>query len=363
MARLTLPGFVTKQNDSANQAQRHDAFIEVLRREDAMPSSMFFAPKTSGDYLVIKRHSKDNGTTIGVRNSATEAKLASYLEERSAVAAARSLTEAALTEIIRQYKALKLPRAMPKASRILRELDIAGLLGTDLMLVGTNAFVAYQIEAGCRFEGCADETEDFNLAWCRQSGVSLIASLTASLALSGQTASREIVPRPSLLSVLQKIDRQYRINRAKPYQAIDSEGYEVELLVAPSIYATLGKDEPFSPMPSLIEQEWLLRGTPVRHVVISRDNKTCPVYVPDPRWMALHKLWLADKPERNANKRDNDRTQGNVLLEAIRTHMPISYPLNLDFVLDLPEELIAHFSRWARENNFVHAKVAAPTLR
>jgi hypothetical protein len=339
---------------AANLAQRHDAFIEVLRREDAMPSSMFFAQKASDDYLVIKRHSKDNGTTIGVRNNETEAKLASYLEARSAVAAARSLTEAALTEIIRQYKALKLPRAMPKASRILRELDIASLLGTDLMLVGTNAFVAYQIEAGCRFEGLADETEDFDLAWCRQSGVSLIAS---------STTSRSTAALPSLLSVLQKIDRQYRINRAKPYQAIDSEGYEVELLVAPSIYATLGKDEQFSPMPSLIEQEWLLRGTPVRHVVISRDDKTCPVYAPDPRWMALHKLWLADKPERNANKRDKDRMQGNILLDAICTHMTISYPLDLDFVLDLPDELIAHFNRWAKQNDFLPAKVAAASLR
>lgn len=339
---------------AANLAQRHDAFIEVLRREDAIPSSMFFVQKASGDYLVIKRHSKDNGTTIGVRNSESEAKLASYLEERSAVATARSLTEAALIEIIRQYKALKLPRAMPKASRILRELDIAGLLGTDLMLVGTNAFVAYQIEAGCRFEGFADETEDFDLAWCRQSGVSLISS---------STASRQTAAPPSLLSVLQKIDRQYRINRAMPYQAIDSEGYEVELLVAPSIYATLGKDEQFSPMPSLIEQEWLLRGTPVRHVVISRDDKTCPVYAPDPRWMALHKIWLADKPERNANKRDKDRMQGNILLDAIRTHMTISYPLDLDFVLDLPEELIAHFNRWAGHNDFVPAKVVAVSLR
>jgi hypothetical protein len=325
-------------------------------------SSMFFAQKASGDYLVIKRHSKDNGTTIGVRNSETEAKLASYLEERSAVATARSLTEAALIEIIRQYKALKLPRAMPKASRIFRELDIASLLGTDLMLVGTNAFVAYQIEAGCRFEGFADETEDFDLAWCRQSGVSLMASSTASLTAS-LTALSQIAILPSLLSVLQKIDRQYRINRAKPYRAIDSEGYEVELLVAPTIYATLGKDEQFSPMPGLIEQEWLLRGTPVRHVVISRDDKTCPVYAPDPRWMALHKLWLADKPERNANKRDKDRMQGNILLDAIRGYMTISYPLDLDFVLNLPEELIAHFNRWAEQNDFVPAKVATASLR
>ena len=75
--------------------------------------------------------------------------------------------QAALTEIVRQYRALKLPLAMPRPARILRELDRLELLGTDLMLVGSNAFAACEIEAGCRFLGGLDETEDFDLAWCR----------------------------------------------------------------------------------------------------------------------------------------------------------------------------------------------------
>ena len=85
-----------------------------------------------------------------------------------------------------------------------------------------------------------------------------------------------------LMAVLQSIDASYRLNPKKPYQAVNSAGYEIELLV---------------------EQEWLLCGKAAFVVVATQRHRACPLYVPDPRWMALHKLWLAKKPERNAQKR------------------------------------------------------------
>ncbi len=333
-----------------NLAQRHDAYMEILRREDALPSSMFFVTKGTQDYLVIKRHSRDNGTTIGARSADTEAALTTFTLERDAVQKSRQATEASLMEFIRQYKALKLPRAMPKPARILRELDIANLLGRDLMVVGTNTFAAYQLEAGCRFEGLADETEDFDLAWCRRAGVT-------------HAAVQETSRNATLLSVLQRLDRQTRINRKKPCQALDSDGYEIELLVAPSLYSTLDKTEAFSPLASLHEQEWLLNGTPIRQVVVSRDDKTCPIFAPDPRWMALYKLWLADKPERNPNKRDKDRAQGTVLLDVVREYMQVSYPLDTDFVLDLPDELLPYFNGWAARVGYVPSSNAKRSFR
>jgi hypothetical protein len=68
--------------------------------------------------------------------------------------------------------------------------------------------------------------------------------------------------------------------------------------------------------------------------------------------MALHKLWLARKPERNAQKRPKDARQGEVLLDACRYFLDYAYPLNIDFVLDLPEELRDLFNDWAQSNGF-----------
>ena len=79
--------------------------------------------------------------------------------------------------------------------------------------------------------------------------------------------------------------------------------------------------------------------------------------------MALHKLWLADKPERNANKRSKDRAQGEMLLDAVHEHMSIAYPLDVEFVMDLPEELQTYFDRWASTRQFIPENTARRSLR
>jgi len=333
---------------AANLAQRYDAWVEAVRRLESLPNSMFFASRGELEYLMVKRHSRDNGTSEGPRNEATEKRLADYLSEREAAQRAVTGTNETLVEIVTLYRSLKLPLAMPKPGRLLRELDVAGLLGTDVMAVGTNAFAAYQLEATARFANLSDETEDFDLAWCRGSGISL-AQLSPE--------------HPRLMEVLRRVDKSFRINRRRPYQALDEKGYEVELLVAPSLFRTRPRDDDFSPMPTLPEQEWLLLGRPIRHVIVSRDGRPVPIFAPDPRWMALHKLWLSEKPERDATKKPKDRQQGEILMKAVVERMESSYPVDTDFVMDLPQELLPFFDRWAKDNGFMPMKATPLSMR
>ncbi len=58
---------------AANLAQRHDAWVDAIRRLEALPSSMFFTPKEGHpQYLTVKRRPGDVGTTQGVRSEATD---------------------------------------------------------------------------------------------------------------------------------------------------------------------------------------------------------------------------------------------------------------------------------------------------
>ncbi len=328
----------------ANLAQRHDAWVSAIRRLEELPASMYWVTKDGRDYLTIKVAPTDQGKSQGARSSETEARYESYQRERAAAKTVLAETEAALLDTIRSYRGHRLPMATNRPAAILRELDIQSLLGTDLLVVGTNAFAAYEIEAGARFAaGIADETDDFDLSWCRGSKVSL------------SKANDRPVGSP-LMRALKAVDASFTINKGKRYQALDKTGYEVELLAAPSMFRTLPENEVFEPLPVFQEQEWLLQGRAVRHVVVSRDLKTCPICAPDPRWMAVHKLWLANKPERKATKRPKDQKQGEALLDLIRERMSISYPLDIDFVLDLPDELRTLFDTWASSRNFVPSK-------
>lgn len=343
------PDFIPFSADAgrvaANLEAAYEQWLDARQQLAAMPVSLYWQHKPSGDYLAVKQRSSDPGTTVGPRAEATEARMAEFTHLKAELKARVVQADATIAERAAQYRALRLPPLPDRQAEILRALDVAQLLRHDVMVVGTNAFVAYSLLCQARFPAGVEETEDFDLAWCRGSGVSL-TRLT-------QAAPQVVAAaqRPSLMSVLQGMDASYRINPRKPYQAINAQGYEVELLVAPSL-APLPRGEAFEPMVSLTEQEWLLRGRPVAMVVATLRQRACPLYVPDPRWMALHKLWLAQKPERNALKRPKDRRQGEVLLSACRYFLADSYPINIDFVLELPPELRDLFTHWAQAHSF-----------
>ena len=60
-----------------------------------------------------------------------------------------------------------------KQGELLRALDVEGLLRFDLLVVGTNAFTAYETLCGVKFPVGNEPTQEFDLAWCRGSSVSL----------------------------------------------------------------------------------------------------------------------------------------------------------------------------------------------
>ena len=324
---------------TANLEAAYVQWLDARQQLLKMPVSMYWQTKTNGDYLALKLSSSDSGTTIGPRSDMTEAKLAEFTQHKVELKKRVSDADKTIGDRAAQYRALRLPPIPDRQAEILRALDVAELLGNDLIVVGTNAFIAYSLLCSARFPTGVEETEDFDLAWCRDSGVSLTRKAVAPL------------QRSSLMAVLQGVDSTFRLNQKKPYHAVNSNNYEVELLLAPSL-APLPKTEVFEPMVSLTEQEWLLKGRPVSVVVATLRQRACPLYVPDPRWMALHKLWLSAKPEHNALKKPKDLRQGKVLLSACRYFLADTYPLDIDFVLELPAELRDLFHDWAKENGF-----------
>ena len=325
----------------ANLEMAHHQWVDSRRALEELPVSMFWQAKDGQDYLAVKQLSTDSGTTLGPRSANLEAKLLAFTETKAALKARIAIADPLIRDRAAQYRALRLPVLPDRQAEILRKLDIEGLLRNDLLVVGTNAFAAYELACNAKFPVGNEETEDFDLAWCKNTRVSL-----AAIAPDQAKADRR-----SLFAVLRSIDPTYKINPKNPYQAVNDFGYEVELLAAPSTHP-LPRGSAFDPMASLTEQEWLLRGQPLSCVVATVRLRACPLYVPDPRWMALHKLWLSQKPKRDRTKRPKDERQGNVLLDATRYFLADTYPLDIDFVLELPDELREIFNVWAAARRF-----------
>lgn len=71
------------------------------------------------------------------------------------------------------------------------------------------------------------------------------------------------------------------------------------------------------------------------------------IVAPDPRWFALHKLWLGVQAKRDPLKRRKDSVQGAALLDAISEAMP-HYPLGTEFVDGLPSNLLPYWDEWKK---------------
>jgi hypothetical protein len=310
-----------------NLDQYYSAFKDAERTLRHLGNPLHWKTVNGKDYLYEIIDSRGNAKSRGPRSPDTEQRHAEWHQTRDR----RNGAKEAISEVGRMYRALRLGSISPEAASILREADIRGMMGRAFIVVGTNAMPAYEIEAQARIGSGLDETQDFDMAW--------VGSLE--LLEAGKTQS-------PLWDILKAVDSTYTINQERSFQARNAKAYEIELLVAPSRVATLVAGDKPAPL-ALPEQEWLLNGTFVDHVVCARDGSPARIVAPDPRWFALHKLWMSDQEKRNPLKRPKDRKQGERLLNAIEEFMP-HYRMDNAFEDGLPAELKPYYSAWRERN-------------
>jgi hypothetical protein len=311
-----------------NLRQRYEVWIAAEQALAVLPYDLRRKTVAGGTYLYEIRDRAGNGKSLGRMDETLTACFEDYHARKGALKAQIKALRAALAESAALYRALRLPMLSSDAGPILRECDRRQLLGSHLLVVGTNAVAAYMAEANGAI-ALPDETEDFDLAW--------VANAPDG---TPDEAERRV------WDMLKAVDATFTINSERDFQARNAKAYEVELLVAPSRAGTLcSKDQP-RPVP-LPEQEWLLLGRPVDQVIGCRDGSPARIVAPDPRWFALHKLWMAAQLKRNPLKRPKDRKQGLALLDAVSTAMP-HYPLDSAFAAELPRELLPHLAEWQK---------------
>lgn len=323
MAILIRPFTDEQARCIANLAQQYDAWIEVERKLAGLPYNLVRKDIKGRSYLYELVDREGNGRSLGPFDDEAALKLADYSRHKTEYKERRQGILQTLDATTRMYRALRLPLIDSSAGHILRELDSRLFLGRLVMVVGTNAIPGYFLEANAFMVDMPDQTADFDIAWA-----------------PGEAPDEDDL----LFPILKEVDATYTINTERPFQARNAKAYEVELLVAPSQIVFLNRKEQLRPV-ALPEQEWLLNGRPVEHVVVTRDLKPARIVAPDPRWFALHKLWMSEKPARNRQKKPKDRKQGELLLAAIANAMP-HYPLDDDFASKLPPELLPHFEKW-----------------
>ncbi len=354
----------------ANLSQQYDAWLDSARRAASLdfvfqikrlPREPLVSDATPYQYLYrMTDAGKGLGNSLGRLTPELAAIAARQRELKSDAIKEERERLTHLENLCRQYRALRIGQGVrlgviaSEAAAILRLMDVYGFLGHRYMVVGANAMPVYEIEANARFAMGVDATEDFDMTWTSgkldlQAGTPTPgwdAARAAGVATDEPLAQHLNESPRSLRELLKRLDATYTKNTERTFQLRNRAGYEVEVLLAQSIAHEYPKSEQLSPIP-LEEQDWLLLGRQVSHAVVARDGSAARMIAPDPRYFALHKLWLSEKPSRLATKRPKDFNQGMLVLDAVQDFMP-QFPLTENFHDNLPKPLQKHFAAWSK---------------
>lgn len=206
------------------------------------------------------------------------------------------------------------------AAKILREIDMEGLLGSHIMVVGTNALYAYETAAGVRVGGEHVATSDADLLWDARRSL--------------QLSSAGVVRRQGFMSILKRADSTFVAQHG--LVATNSAGYIVDLIIPeqkpPEMISAGGVDaQPIEGM------EWLLAAPKFEQTIVATDGIPLRIVVPEPRTFALHKLWVSRRPGRNPLKKPKDEAHSRIVATLAEKYL--SLPLVVKEMPWLPTKL------------------------
>ena len=261
--------------------------------------SMRWGERAGKEYLLRKIGKTE--TSLGARNSETEAAYEAFLSGRNEnndrlVGLSERLDKLAPVNV-----AMGLGRMPTIAARIMRACDEQGLLGEQLIVVGTNAMFAYEVQAGVQIDSGLVATGDIDLLYDARRHISLAVS---GLATEG------------LIGLLKKVDGSFAPARPRGFRAANRDGYLVDL-IRPEAKYVFRDDLPaaLTELPDDLEGAaifglgWLINSPRLEAVTLDERGYPVRLVAIDPRAFALHKAWMSGREDREQLKAVRDLEQ------------------------------------------------------
>lgn len=277
--------------------------------------------------------------SLGPRDEKTETLLHDFIQRKArADEKLKLLTDKVqtLSKVNAVYRVGHVPN---EVADVCIALDAAGLLDTNITIIGTNAMHAYEAMGGVRFPAEIMATVDMDLLWNHRSKLSV--------------ATTEAIETGGLLGILRKADRSYDIKPNQAFRAQSSRGYMVDLI-------RQMPDPPWADEPDrFFEQDlvatdiwnmkWMLGAPRILQTAIAIDGRPFRIASPDPRAFAMFKLWLGtDCKDRERLKRNRDIAQADAVITLIQDRLPHlaeSWPQLKSFPQEMVEKTVARAER------------------
>jgi hypothetical protein len=314
-----------------DSTQAFEAWMATEVRSSQFAGGMHWKKIGETEYLYRTSGGRGRARSLGPRSTKTDAIYREFQEGKTALATRGKSQLIAVNERARYCKAARINRVPRIVTAVLRELEVAGLLGHGLSVVGTNALYAYEAAAACQFDTSLLATSDMDLLWDARSRLELV----------------QIEPGRALglMDLLRRADVSFEPLRKDSFRAANKDGYLIDLIKPaphPPWHAEQtrigGQDDLVAA--ELAELAWLQSSPRVTQIVIGDDGIPATMVVPDPRAFAVHKTWLCQQPHREPVKRDRDRLQAEAVASLVTGRLP-NMPFEDEYLKAFPASVVA----------------------
>ena len=314
-----------------NTEQLYDAYRAARgEREKRFRGSMTWKRVSGRQYLYRKVDGQ--WKSLGPRTQRSEEIYDAFVSGREAVKARIADLDAAIRRMAPVNRAMRLGRVPWVAAKVLRRLDRSFLLGHGISVVGTHALFAYERLAGGHLAGSELVTVDIDLLFDARKKLRLLDSEAKSEGLRG---------------ILKVADATFETISAGSFRAVNAEGFMVDLIKpVPSAGAARAEASRVgSRAEDLTAAEiegltWLQSSPKVAVTVLDERGYPLHIVAADPRAFALHKLWIAERTDRDPLKRRRDLDQARAVAGMVARYCP-QLPFDDPALAALPEQLRA----------------------
>lgn len=272
---------------------------------------MYWKHHGQTSYL-IRTSARNSQKSLGPRSAETEAIYQKFTARKAD--AEQRLTDLSI-ELVRHQRmnrALHVGHAPKLLVEILSRITKAGL-ADYFTVVGTHALYAYEAAAGVRFSDDALATRDVDLMWDVRKRLSFVTQMNR----------QEI----SMLKLLQKVDPTFRIRHDQSYTAVNSSGFEVDIIRReicgddPHPIQLTDSADDFYVVP-IDRLDRLQSGRRFSEMIVASTGHMARMNTVHPLLFAAHKHWMSELESREPLKKRRDLLQANLVQELVEQYLP-----------------------------------------
>lgn len=309
-----------------NEAQRRqlidsEALFDALTtaQEEARKHQGFMFWRTvQGREYLIRSGADSKQSSIGPKSAETEAIFDRFMSRKAALDARLKDLKEQSSVAQRLNKALRVGRAPDILVATLQTLRKAQV-DQHFLVVGTNALYAYETAAGVRFPTDVMETRDADFLYDTRKRASFLQVMATQ--------------KKSFLDLLREVDKTFERHPTDNYTAVNSKGYEVDLIrrFPPTEHVGDGDAEHPLRMTAQDGDLWAVRASTGERllsaprfdqVVISTSGAMACMRTVHPLHFARIKVQLAASPERDPRKATKDKAQAEMVTALVHSHLP-----------------------------------------